>query len=57
MGPPITLGSNLSAKIDLDCPDIIYLTTRLVDESCIGVLEIVVSQFDAANNVFKSQYG
>ena len=57
MGPPVSLGSSYSKTLELDYPDIIYLTTRIVDQTCIGVIEVVVSQVDAARNITKAQFG
>ena len=57
MGPPVSLGSSFSKTLELDYPDIIYLTTRIVDQTCIGVIEVVVSQVDAARNITKAQFG
>jgi len=58
MGQPISLGNGSQAKlIDINYPDIIYMTTRIVDPSCVGVVELVVSQVDESNNLTSTQYG
>ena len=57
MGPPVSVGSSFSKTLELDYPDIVYLTTRIVDQTCIGVIEVVVSQVDAARNITKAQFG
>jgi hypothetical protein len=59
MSPSVSLGSSkrLSSNIvEFDCNDIIYMITRIVDPSCVAIVEIVVSKLDSNNMVIK-QYG
>lgn len=60
MGPPITLGNgnNFSHDtIDFEYTEILYMLTKIVDPSCVGVIEIVVSKFDPKKNLVAAQFG
>ena len=60
MGPSVSLGNGdsfVSKAIDFPYPDVIYLTTRIIDPSCIGVVEMILSKQDAANDLILSQCG
>jgi len=48
---------SLPAIIDVDYNDLVYLMTRVTDPSCIGIVEIIISQFNTKKNVKISQFG
>lgn len=43
--------------IDINYTDIIYILSRLIDPSCIGVVEIVVTRIDTDTKLATAQYG
>jgi hypothetical protein len=60
MSPPVSLGNSkrLSTNIlDFDCNDIIYFITRIIDSTCVAVVEIVVSKLDSTRNIVLNRYG
>jgi len=60
MGSPVSLGDgrdSLPNVIDFDYNDVLYLISRIIDPSCVGVVEIVASKIDSKRNLLVSQYG
>lgn len=60
MGTPICLDESRGldqASLDIDYNEIIYMITRIVDPSCIGVVELVCNKIDSKKNLIVAQYG
>lgn len=60
MGQPVPLGdgtSQLPDVIEFDYDEIIYMISRIIDPSCVGVVEIVASKIDNKRNIIAAQYG
>lgn len=61
MGPPLPLGStsklNLSKVIDFEYNDIIYMISRIIDSTCVAVIEVVLCQYDVEKSAMIAQYG
>jgi hypothetical protein len=49
--------SKLQETLDVEYSDIIYILTRLIDTSCIGIVEVVASKIEKESNVTTAQYG
>lgn len=60
MGTPVSLGHgdvDIPRVIDFDYNEIVYLMTRIIDTTCVAILEIVVSKFDMRKQMTAAQYG
>ena len=61
MGPPMSLDENvlqnLNKVIDFQYQDIVYMITRIIDPSCVAIVEIVLCQYDKERQTMVSQFG
>ena len=60
MGPLVSLGNSsrkMPTTIDFDYKDLVYMISRIIDPSCVAIVEVVVSKFDAQSNILLNQYG
>lgn len=60
MGPPISLGNSdrlLPTSVDFEYADVVYLISRITDPTCVAVIEIVASKYDAGRNLVAMQFG
>eukprot|EP01032_Pedospumella_encystans_P018860 gene18860-21459_t len=60
MGPSVSLGhgnAEISKLIDFQYTDIVYLLSRITDPTCVGIIEIVVSQIDLQKKLVAPQFG
>ena len=56
IGPEILLNDNEVPDV-LEYIDIVYLISRLIDNSCIGIIEVVATRVDRETNLATAQYG
>lgn len=57
MGAPMYIDDLVSSSLDLDYAEVLYLITRIVDPSCIGVVELVCNRIDTKKGMIVAQYG
>ena len=58
IGTPLSLrGSETNDIIDIDYPEIVYLISRIIDPSCVGIIEIIVTKSSKDKQVTSTQYG
>ena len=61
MGSPIPLLESqidvISNAIDVDYTEVLYVTSRLTDPSCVAVVEVVVSKIEKRSQILVEQHG
>ena len=59
VGSPLPLNEHdeLKGTLDVEYPDIVYLLTRIIDPTCVGIVEIIATQISKETKLATSQYG